>query len=147
MKQPSSKFLNMLHEADPDVAQTIHDMHGRKPFTISPLEGFGHGRRGQIEINTGQEGWLRITLLDAALFQAFISYFLQGNNRPQIHLSGVPFHISEVLGNPGSHKLAGAGSLHQLQEHWPVASGTAFHYPGEDHRLRLSLLPGWQIYP
>lgn len=111
-------FLDMLRQADPNVAKTVHDMHGRKPFTISPLEGFGHGRKGQIEINAGQEGWLRITLLDARLFHTFTSYFLQGDNRPTIHLDGAPFHISEVLGTSGSHQLAGVTSLRQLQDQW-----------------------------
>ncbi|MFN2137305.1 MAG: CRISPR-associated endoribonuclease Cas6 [Candidatus Promineifilaceae bacterium] len=111
-------FLDMLHQADAAVAKTVHDMHGRKPFTISPLEGFGHGRKGTIQIKAGQEGWLRVTLLDPTLFHTFIGYFLQGNNRPRIQLSGAPFHISEVLGTNSSHPLAGAASLAHLQAEW-----------------------------
>ncbi|MCZ7672358.1 MAG: hypothetical protein M5U34_37165 [Chloroflexi bacterium] len=57
-------FLSILQQADPAISQAIHDMPGRKPFTISPLEGFGTPHNGHIQINAGQEGWLRVTLLD-----------------------------------------------------------------------------------
>jgi hypothetical protein len=59
-------------------------MKGRKPFTISPLEGFGRGQKGSLTIEAGQEGWLRVTLLDPALFHTFIQYFLQPANKSTI---------------------------------------------------------------
>ena len=111
-------FLNILQKVDPAVSQTIHDMHGRKPFTISPLEGFGKPHKGQLQLKAGQEGWLRVTLLDPNLFQTFISYFLQGDNRPTIQLENRTFHITEILSTPGSHPLAGYDSLPALHERW-----------------------------
>ncbi|MCP4421959.1 MAG: hypothetical protein GY805_35545, partial [Chloroflexi bacterium] len=62
-------FLNILRQVDPAVSEAIHELHGRKPFTVSPLEGFGKPRKGQIQLKAGQEGWLRVTLLDPVLFQ------------------------------------------------------------------------------
>jgi len=46
-------FLSILQQADPAISQAIHDMPGRKPFTISPLEGFGTPHNGHIQINAG----------------------------------------------------------------------------------------------
>lgn len=111
-------FLNILQQVDPTVSQAIHDMHGRKPFTISPLEGYGRPHKGSLNIKTGQEGWLRVTLLDPLLFQTFISYFLQGIRKPIIQLENLTFHISEILSTPRSHKLAGYESLQNLHHHW-----------------------------
>lgn len=115
-------FLSILQQADPAISQAIHDMPGRKPFTISPLEGFGTPHNGHIQINAGQEGWLRVTLLDPLLFQTFISYFLQGTNRPTIRLENHIFHISEILNTPGSHPLAGYNNLQALYEKWDTAA-------------------------
>lgn len=111
-------FLHILRQADPDLAQTIHDSHGRKPFTISPLTGFGHGQQGRLEIRAGQSGWLRITLLDPILFHAFIQQFLTGSHAPVLQLDGLSFQISEILSSPGSHPLAGYASLESLTKDW-----------------------------
>lgn len=111
-------FLNIIRQADPALSQAIHDINGRKPFTISPLHGYGHGRKGERHIKAGQEGWLRVTLLDPALFHTFIQYFLHGNGRPAIRLDNIPFHISEILSSPGSHPLAGYDSLPALRAKW-----------------------------
>ncbi|MCA9972663.1 MAG: CRISPR system precrRNA processing endoribonuclease RAMP protein Cas6 [Anaerolineales bacterium] len=110
-------FLNILREADPALAQAVHDMDGRKPFTLSPLHGFGHGRNGQLNIQAGQDGWLRVTLLDADLFQAFIHYFLQGG-RPIIRLEARTFLVTEILSAPNSHPLAGTDTLEALFHRW-----------------------------
>ncbi len=120
-------FLNILQQVDPALSQAIHDMHGRKPFTVSPLEGYGLPRNGQLSIQSGQEGWLRVTLLDPTLFQTFISYFLQGNNRPAIQLESLTFHVSEILNTPGSHVLAGYESLENLYQKWDATTQLADH--------------------
>ena len=111
-------FLNILQQVDPAVSETIHNIHGRKPFTISPLHGYGHGRKGKLNIRAGQEGWLRVTLLDPALFHTFISHFLQGSARPAIRLDNIDFHISEILSSPNSHALAGYDNLQNLHAKW-----------------------------
>lgn len=114
-------FLGILKQVDPALSDAVHNMHGRKPFTISPLEGYGRGYKGQLPLRTGQEGWLRVTLLDPLLFQTFISYFLQTNNKPTIQLENIRFHISEILSTPGSHKLAGYESRANLHRRWAEA--------------------------
>jgi CRISPR-associated endoribonuclease Cas6 len=111
-------FLNILRQVDPAVSQALHDIHGRKPFTISPLEGFGKPRKGHLQLKAGQEGWLRVTLLDPALFHTFIQHFLHGNGRPAIQLENHTFHVTEILSAPGSHPLAGYDSLQALHAKW-----------------------------
>ncbi|MEZ4644817.1 MAG: CRISPR-associated endoribonuclease Cas6 [Chloroflexota bacterium] len=111
-------FLDILRQVDPSISQTIHDMHGRKPFTISPLEGYGHGHNGVLSINIGQEGWLRVTLLNPLLFQTFINYFLEGTNKPTIKLENQVFHVSEILSTPTGHKLAGYDTLNDMYTRW-----------------------------
>lgn len=147
-------FLSILQQVDPALAQTLHDMQGRKPFTISPLEGYGRGQKGSLSIHAGQEGWLRVTLLHPTLFQTFISYFLQGTNKPTIKLENLTFHISEILSTPGSHKLAGYDSLQTLQKKWSETTEltdhqtirltfrtpTAFSMRGSPHR-HMHILP------
>jgi CRISPR-associated endoribonuclease Cas6 len=148
-------FLNILRQVDPDLAQALHDRNGRKPFTLSALGGFGHGRNGQLSVHAGQEGWLRVTLLDPRMFQTFIRYFLQGGTRPAIRLEKQQFHISEILSTPGSHPLAGCASLDELFHRWQQAdpgdkahhtielefrSPTAFSIKNTPHR-HMHLLP------
>ena len=79
-------FLNIVQQVDPTLSEQLHEMDGRKPFTLSPLQGFGHGHKGQLTIGAGQSGWLRLTLLDPQLFQTFIRYFLEGSARPTLRL-------------------------------------------------------------
>jgi CRISPR-associated endoribonuclease Cas6 len=122
-------FLNIIEQVDPTLSAALHELNGRKPFTVSPLEGYGRGHQGQIQIQAGQEGWLRVTLLDPTLFHTFIHYFLQGNQRPTIQLDGFTFHISEILSTPGSHKLAGYDSRESLLQRWLEidATDSAYH--------------------
>lgn len=117
-------FLNILQQVDSTTSAAIHDMHGRKPFTISPLEGYGRPHKGSLTIKTGQEGWLRVTLLDPHLFQTFIRYFLQGSHRPILQLENFNFHMSEILSTPSSHKLAGYDSLQALFTRWAETDAT-----------------------
>jgi CRISPR-associated endoribonuclease Cas6 len=114
-------FLNILQQVDPAISAALHNINGRKPFTISPLEGYGRGQKGSLTLKAGQEGWLRVTLLDPVLFQTFISYFLQGFGQPTIRLEDLTFQVTEILSTPGSHKLAGYDSLEFLNQRWDQA--------------------------
>ncbi len=120
-------FLGMVRQVDPALAEGLHSARGRKPFTISPLEGFGRRRDGRLVIDAGREGWLRLTLLDPTLFRAFLAYFLEGGRRPALRLEQCDFGISEVISTPGSHPLAGYDSLAGLRARWDAAELTANH--------------------
>ena len=111
-------FLNILRQVDPALSEKVHNLNGRKPFTLSPLHGYGYGKKGKLHIRSGQPGWLRVTLLDPTLFHTFINYFLQGNHHATIQLDGLAFHVTEILSTPNSHPLAGYDNLTQLYERW-----------------------------
>lgn len=122
-------FLSIMRHVDPTLATTLHDMHGRRPFTVSPLEGFGYGRKGQLTIKAGQEGWLRVTLLDASLFHTFIQYFLQGSTASTIQLEGISFLVTEILSHAASHQLAGFTTVEALHNQWETAVSPSPHIP------------------
>ena len=121
-------FLDILQQVDADLSQTLHDLNGRKPFTISPLHGYRRRGKGQLAVRAGESGWLRVTLLDPALFHTFITYFLQGPRGAAVRLGKIPFQVSEILSTTESHFLAGADSLQALREKWTPAG------PGRDRR-------------
>lgn len=120
-------FLDMLRQADAPLAERLHNSPGRKPFTVSALEGFGRGHDGHLFIEAGQEGWLRVTLLDSRLFAPFIGFFLRGDPRVALRLEQTLFQVSAVLSTPGSHPLAGYDSLADLRHRWDATPLTQAH--------------------
>jgi CRISPR-associated endoribonuclease Cas6 len=129
-------FLDIVRTVDPPLSQRLHDLNGRKPFTISPLMGlpklYKHEEERQgIKLREGWECWLRVTILDDVLFKTFIDYFMtsrltplprgEGNQRsdvriPEIRLGDAHFCVSEILTTPGSHPWAGYVTLEELQK-------------------------------
>lgn len=117
-------FLDLIRVVDPALAETLHTSNQRKPFTVSPLQGVGQAREGQIKIKAGQEVWLRFTLLGSELFTAFTRFLLlppAGRERVRVRLSTLEFSISEVLTTPGSHPWAGYTSMADLCRRWQSA--------------------------
>lgn len=151
-------FYALVQAVDPVLAAQMHDAQGRSAFSLSPLyfsmrterDGFWQSPQDrQIRVNPGQEGWLRLGLLDDRLFQVFLQYLL---NRPlpSIRLGTVPFLISQVYGNPGSHPWVGYTTLEQLAalqqtpERWVLdfASPTAIRWGEADNEARrVELFP------
>jgi CRISPR-associated endoribonuclease Cas6 len=139
-------FLDVVRAADPVLSQTLHDLNGRKPFTVSPLMGLPKSlnhkehkdhegkSKGEIYLREGWECWLRVTILDDTLFKSFIDYFLNPDptpspspsekrrwrgghvELPQIRLGDAQFGVSEILTTPGSHLWAGYIALEDLQK-------------------------------
>jgi CRISPR-associated endoribonuclease Cas6 len=139
-------FLDIVRTVDESLSQRLHDLNGRKPFTVSPLmvgkapatlglpkpskhEGHKvHKGEGQgIKLREGWECWLRVTMLDDVLFKSFIDYFMNlpsprgrgGGGEvslPRIRLGNAHFLVSEILTTPGSHPWAGYVSVEELQK-------------------------------
>ena len=88
-----------------------------------------------MKVDIGQEGWLRISLLDERLFAAFMQRLL-GEAGPTIRLGNIRFAVTEVLGAPGSHPWVGYTKLIDLRqtelsaERWDLefASPTAIRW-------------------
>lgn len=101
-------FLHLIGEVDPEIARRLHDELGYRPYTLSPL---GIGRQGKTfrgfkmpreqRIRSGSPCYLRITLLDDALFPTFSRYFLN-RVQPTYRLGETGFVVTEVLATPES---------------------------------------------
>jgi CRISPR-associated endoribonuclease Cas6 len=123
-------FLDIVRAVEPGLSQTLHDLNGRKPFTVSPLLGLPQQKTSDIHLREGWECWLRVTILDDALFKSFIDYFMNPSpspsekqrwrggrvELPQIRLGDAHFGVSEILTTPGSHPWAGYLALEDLQK-------------------------------
>lgn len=122
-------FLRLLEQADPNLAEQIHNGRGKNPFTLSPLHGYERTSKSQLQINLGQEGWLRLTLLDTHIFHTFINHFLHNPGRhTTIRLNQIPFQVTEILNHPASHPLAGYTTLSQLAQENNQADTLQLHF-------------------
>src|SRR5687768_7332345 len=70
-------FYAAVQAVDPALAAHMHDAQERSAFSLSPLYFSGRAARdgywqnphdGRIHVSQGQEGWLRLGLLDDRLF-------------------------------------------------------------------------------
>ena len=95
-------FLNLLEQVDPAVARRLHDDSKYRPYTLSPLgvgepskdfDGFRLPR--QYELRAGTPCYLRICLLEDALFPTFSRYFLD-RPEPEFRLGGSTFKVTNV---------------------------------------------------
>ncbi|HXF83867.1 MAG TPA: CRISPR-associated endoribonuclease Cas6 [Anaerolineales bacterium] len=112
-------FLDIVRAVDSALSQRLHDLNGRKPFTVSSLMGLPRQREtAEVYLREGWECWLRVTLLNEELFRTFIEYFLDGRGKemPKIRLGDAHFAVSEILTTPGSHPWAGYVSVEELQK-------------------------------
>lgn len=87
-------FYAAIDTADPDLARRMHDAQERAGFTLSPFRGYRRSPDGQtIHVGEGQQGWLRVTLLDDDL-SAVLFRFLQ--RQPLTLRLGDPFAVQEL---------------------------------------------------
>lgn len=110
-------FLALVQAVQPELAQRLHDRPGRKPFTLSPLWDLPRANpsRGEHYLRAGDRARLRLTLLDAGLFQAFTQALLQ-SPRLTLRLGQAGFLVTEVLGAPGSDPWAGFATPQELSQ-------------------------------
>ncbi|MBX7237245.1 MAG: CRISPR-associated endoribonuclease Cas6 [Caldilineales bacterium] len=110
-------FLDLVQAADPDLAAHLHDDNQRKPYTISPLHNLPRAdERGRHVLKAGQRAWLRITLLEPALFTAFFQRLFAEGPSLKLRIGGAQFLIESVLGAPGSHPWGGYTTTAALAE-------------------------------
>lgn len=112
-------FMDMLRLVNPEPAAELHDANRRKPFTLSPLQGIGHGKQGKITLKAAQKCWFRATFLDSRLLQDFTTYFIQGYTT--LRLGHVNFIITEIHTAPLGHSQAQTSSTNALWSQWACA--------------------------
>lgn len=147
--QAHAFFLRMVQAADPALAEQLHDPQTRKPFTVSSLQAPTRQHPNAVRVGAGAAVWLRVTLLDDALFGPFMARFLRPET-PPLRLGPATLHVEEVVGTREGHTLAGysdfstllsqAGADREIQLHF--SSPTAFSLgqaPGG--KKRMCVLP------
>ncbi len=147
-------FYAAVDAVDPALAQQIHDAQNRKAFSLSPLYGYWQSPQdGRVHVSAGQPGWLRLGLLDEAIFGAFMQHILYSGitgGEASIRLGRIPFTITEALGAPGSHPWVGytnwqdLAALNDAPERWVVEflSPTAIRWGEADNQTRrVELFP------
>jgi CRISPR-associated endoribonuclease Cas6 len=100
-------FLHLIQEVDPAVNVRLHNDDKYRPYTLSPLgivadqrDFQGYWLPRQHLLNARTPCYVRITLLDDALFPTFSSYFLSRLN-PTFHLGDTEFTVTNVLTGVG----------------------------------------------
>jgi CRISPR-associated endoribonuclease Cas6 len=135
--QAHGLFLRIVQQADPGLAQRLHDDQGRKPFTVGGVRPPTGPPREDVT-------WLRVTLLDDALLGPFLDRFLRPG-QILLRIGSADLAVEEVICSPARSALAGSTEYAALQEDalprteiaFHFASPTAFHLGGETRRMAL----------
>lgn len=108
--QVQAAFLDVIRQADPALAESLHAPNQRRPYTLSLLRGFNslsaeqlaeaRTKHQPVRVTPEQTYWLRITMLDATIFGAFAQCLIARPHMLLFHLGKAQFKISRVLGTP-----------------------------------------------
>lgn len=120
-------FLALIDAVHPELAEAIHDHQGRKPFTLSPVWGLSQARNGRYSLKAGQRARLRLTLLDPALFHAFIHHLFNARIHG-LRLGSAPFLITEVRGTPEGSPWAGYATVEELVQNAGVETRLSLQF-------------------
>lgn len=90
--------FQMIADASEELAQKIHSLKGKRPFTVSGVMD-GHLKRFVRNLRFGREYAIRLTLLSEELEQALLQRWARGRPDPG-QLSGVPIDIVEISSQP-----------------------------------------------
>lgn len=113
-------FMDMLRLVSPEPAEQMHEANQRKPFTLSPIQGIGHGEQGKISLKAATTCWFRVTFLDDRLLHDFTRYFIEGHTT--LRLGRTLFIIDAIHTSPTGHAQAQVSSTHTLWSQWALAS-------------------------
>ena len=164
--QAHAAFLRTLREADPELAAALHASDPPlRPFTVSPLRGIPHARKGQVRLSPERDCWLRFTVLQPRIFERFMARFLHpalspstslginsvegSDGRPTIRLGQAELLIREVLATPGAHPWSGYTTWAELANQsrpepeltLHFVSPTAFSFGQKEWGKKVVVLP------
>ncbi len=125
-------WLRWVQEVDPELSARLHAENQERPFTCSAL--WLPDRPAQVRlqeagqrlaIQQGQVYWLRLTLLDGAIFGSFAQKTLalpaqeaERASIPPLTLNGIPFDLLEMVvderAGPGEVSWSGWTSYFRL---------------------------------
>lgn len=97
------------------LAQTLHDEQGLKPYTVSNLI-IGQRARGEVQIKPESSGWLRFTGLNAAVSEALLA--LAAHPPAQVKVLGQEFTVSMATLTATAHPWAAHCPFESLATHY-----------------------------
>ncbi|MBC7252758.1 MAG: CRISPR-associated endoribonuclease Cas6 [Actinobacteria bacterium] len=87
-------FLDLVRDVDPEMAQTLHDSRGQKPFTVSYLLGDFPGEGAQeVLLDPEKEYALRVTTFDARLGEIWKKVVLPGVEGRRVRIGRESFLV------------------------------------------------------
>ncbi len=98
-------FLNWVRQADPGLAQELHDIEGVKPFTVSGLHGAGRAVKGEVSLDPQRPLWWRVTTLSPRLSQVVLEQVLPALP-DQLTLADQPFQVVGATADEAEHPWA-----------------------------------------
>jgi len=88
-------FLDLLRDADPEMAQNLHDSRGQKPFTVSYLLGdFPSEGAQEVLLDPEKEYVLRITTFDVRLGEIWENIVLPGVEGRRVRIGRESFLVT-----------------------------------------------------
>ncbi len=149
-------FLALIKSVEPELAQALHDIDARKPFTVSPLRVMDRARRnGRLHLREGDGCSMRFTILDSTLFRSFQEALLTTFPAATIQLRNVPFTVEEAITTPRPNLWTGYTTFEELLERagddrviaLRFESPTAFGLGQTDAGKRFELFPvPWNVF-
>jgi CRISPR-associated endoribonuclease Cas6 len=161
--QIQAAFLDLVRQSGPDLAERLHTPNQRRPYTLSPLQGFNHLSSEELEeamnnnqmvgVSPGQVYWLRISMLDATIFGTFARSLITRPRELIVRIGDVRFEVSRLLTTPDPDHTpqswiahSSFAELHSLQPalkqyYFEFASPTAFSAGQKQWGKLLTVFP------
>lgn len=105
--QIQAAFLGLVRQIDPTLAEALHAPNQRRPYTLGMLEGFHSltparqaaalNQGEMLAVSPGQVYWLRLTMLDDAVFDTFMRVLLLKSLGLTFRIGETPFEVSRVV--------------------------------------------------
>ncbi len=114
--QTHAAFLAAVRQADPGLAEMLHNPTlPLRPFTVSLL-GISAGRGKEVVVSPERAALLRITLLREPIYGELMRRFLENPDRPALRLGDTSFLVTQIQATPGSSPWAGYTTWEALWE-------------------------------
>ncbi|MDY7041292.1 MAG: CRISPR-associated endoribonuclease Cas6 [Chloroflexota bacterium] len=115
-------FLERVRQADPPLAEKLHQGHGQRPFTVSNLLGIGRRHRGELTLSPETTYALRMTSFSTELSKLLCERVIP-DLPPVLTLGSVTLAVTGSTTDPAVHDRAGEDSFAGLvQRHTLAAS-------------------------
>lgn len=112
-----SWFLTQVRQADPALAERLHEPNAPRPFTVSALRGTGPGSQGRVALTPEREYWLRVTSFEPHLSQRLLEKVMPALP-DEVRLAETAFALKGTTCDPQEHPWAGQTTFEALaQEH------------------------------